>query len=174
MKKTELQKMSRLELIEIIYALQQEEKLLEEEKKKLEDTIANWTIQIEEAGSIAEAAIKINGVFEAAQTAANQYLDHLRKENSQAETQISHLVENTKQEQALLLSQAQEQADSIVQEANQYRSSVQRECKLLISQTEESIKEKWAAFDRRVQSLLESHNELSVFLGRSSLERHTL
>ena len=174
MKKTELQKMSRLELIEIIYALQQEEKLLEEEKKKLEDTIANWTIQIEEAGSIAEAAIKINGVFEAAQTAANQYLDHLRKENSQAETQISHLMENTKREQALLLSQAQEQADSIVQEANQYRSSVQKECKLLIAQTEESIKEKWAAFDRRVQSLLKSHNELSVFLGRSSLERHTL
>ena len=39
MKKTELQKMSRLELIEIIYALQQEEKLLEEEKKKLDDIL---------------------------------------------------------------------------------------------------------------------------------------
>lgn len=171
MKKTELQKMNRLELIEIIYALQQEEKILEEEKKKLEDTIANWTVQTEEAGSIAEAAIKISGVFEAAQTAANQYLKHFRKENAQAETQISNLVESTKREQAQLLTQAREQADSIVQEANQYRSSVQKECKELIAQTEATIKEKWATFDRRVQSLLESHNELSVFLERSSLER---
>ena len=37
MAETELRRMNRMELIEIIYALQQEQKILEDEKKTLED-----------------------------------------------------------------------------------------------------------------------------------------
>ena len=36
-------------------------------------------IELQEAGSIAEAALKLNGVFEAAQRAANQYLQSVRE-----------------------------------------------------------------------------------------------
>ncbi len=36
-------------------------------------------IDLEEAGSIAEAALKINGIFEAAQKAADQYLYNLQR-----------------------------------------------------------------------------------------------
>lgn len=35
-------------------------------------------IELEEAGSIAEAALRLNGVFEAAQKAADQYLESVR------------------------------------------------------------------------------------------------
>lgn len=42
-------------------------------------------IELEEAGSIAEAALKLNGVFEMAQKAADQYLYNirLRRENTE-------------------------------------------------------------------------------------------
>lgn len=36
-------------------------------------------IELEKSGSIAEAALKLNGVFEAAQRAADQYLDNIRE-----------------------------------------------------------------------------------------------
>ncbi len=36
-------------------------------------------IELEKSGSIAEAALKINGVFEAAQRAADQYLGNIRE-----------------------------------------------------------------------------------------------
>lgn len=174
MDKTELRKMSRLELIEIIYALQQEEKVLEEEKKKLEDTIASWTVQCAQAGSIAEAALSINGVFEAAQAAADQYLDYFRRQNSKTEAEIAAMLSSARQEQEHILAQAQEQADSIRQEADQYRTCVQTECRELIAQTDQTIKEKWSAFDKRVQTFLQCHDELSVFLDKSSLGRHPL
>ena len=45
------------------------------------------TIELNEAGSIAEAAIRINGVFEAAQKAAEQYLMNVR-ELSERENRI--------------------------------------------------------------------------------------
>ena len=40
---------------------------------------ANRQIELEEAGSIAEAALKLNKVFEAAQKAADQYIYNLRQ-----------------------------------------------------------------------------------------------
>lgn len=77
----ELKKLKRSELLEILLARTEEvEKLkkeLDEANKKLEDR----KIQIENAGSIAEAALKINGIFEAAEQAAKDYLLSIGKED---------------------------------------------------------------------------------------------
>ncbi len=70
----ELRRMNREELIEIIYALQQNEKRLEEENRELQRKLEERKITIEKAGSIAEAALQLNRIFEAAQEAADQYL----------------------------------------------------------------------------------------------------
>lgn len=78
MAEKELRKMSRTELIEIIYALQQNEKTLREENKELCRQLEDKTIRIENAGSIAEAALSLNRIFEDAQAAAQQYLDSVR------------------------------------------------------------------------------------------------
>ena len=75
--KTMLKKLSRQELLEMLIEserhVEQLEKELEATRKQLEDR----KIQIENAGSIAEAALKLNGIFEAAQAAADQYLENL-------------------------------------------------------------------------------------------------
>ena len=51
--------------------------------RELEEEMAEWKksrrIELEEAGSIAEASLRLNGVFEAAQKAADQYLENLRR-----------------------------------------------------------------------------------------------
>ena len=50
--------------------------------KKLKEDMDAWKnsrrIQLAEAGSIAEAALRLNGIFETAQQAADQYLYNLR------------------------------------------------------------------------------------------------
>lgn len=70
----DLRRLSRAELLDILY----------EQRKRYEDSLAenqalrqqleDRTLRIASAGSIAEAAIQVNGVFEAAQAAADQYL----------------------------------------------------------------------------------------------------
>lgn len=51
--------------------------------KELETQMQAWLesrrIELEEAGSIAEAALRLNGVFEAAQKAADQYIYNLQQ-----------------------------------------------------------------------------------------------
>ena len=53
--------------------------ILQAERKKRE-------IELREAGSIAEAALRLNGVFEAAQKAADQYLYNIRFPNKEKST----------------------------------------------------------------------------------------
>ncbi|MGN8766627.1 DNA repair protein [Blautia massiliensis (ex Liu et al. 2021)] len=75
--KAMLKKLSRQDLLEMLI---EEEKRVDQLEKELAETKAkleNRKIQIETSGSIAEAALKINGIFEAAQAAANQYLENL-------------------------------------------------------------------------------------------------
>lgn len=74
----ELKKLSRGELLEmLLMQTKRVEKLeaeLEETKKQLEDR----NIKIAKAGSIAEASLQLNGVFDAAQSAADQYLENIK------------------------------------------------------------------------------------------------
>ena len=59
--------------------LNQKDAKIAELKQQIEEMKQSKVIELEEAGSIAEAAIRINGVFEAAQRAAEQYLMNIRK-----------------------------------------------------------------------------------------------
>ena len=59
--------------------LNQKDEKITELKEQIEEMKRSRTIELNEAGSIAEAAIRINGVFEAAQKAAEQYLMNVRE-----------------------------------------------------------------------------------------------
>ncbi|MCD8022762.1 MAG: hypothetical protein LUF30_07270 [Lachnospiraceae bacterium] len=88
----ELRRMSRAELIEIIYALQQNEKAIRSQNDELTRQLEDKILRIENAGSIAEAALSLNRVFEDAQKAADQYLDSVRMigRGAEAETLASY------------------------------------------------------------------------------------
>lgn len=81
----ELRGMNRTELIEIIYALQQEERTLRAENEQLHRQLEDRTLRMEKAGSIAEAALSLNHIFEDAEAATRQYLDSLKALNESAE-----------------------------------------------------------------------------------------
>ena len=74
----EFRKLRREDLIEIIYQYQRREQRLTQENEMLRSQIQDRNIRIRNAGSIAEAALALNGVFEAAQKAADQYLNSLK------------------------------------------------------------------------------------------------
>ncbi len=74
----ELRKMNRADLIEIIYQYQKKEQELLQENAELRQQLEDRQIQMKNAGSIAEAALALNEVFEAAQSAADQYLQSVK------------------------------------------------------------------------------------------------
>ena len=83
----ELKRLSRGDLLEMLLDLSKENdrlrKRLEIVNKELEDK----KLRIENSGSLAEAALQLNGIFEAAQAACDQYTQNVRQRCEQMEAE---------------------------------------------------------------------------------------
>ena len=73
----ELKKLSRKDLLSLLVYVSKERDELKQELEEARRELKERKITAERAGSIAEAALKLNGVFEAAQAAADQYLENI-------------------------------------------------------------------------------------------------
>ena len=79
--KNDLKHLRRSELIDLIY-----------EMKKREIELQTREITIEKAGSIADAAVQLSGVFQAAQEAADSYLKSIKAK----EKELARLTKQAK------------------------------------------------------------------------------
>ncbi|MCD8105675.1 MAG: hypothetical protein LUF35_11935 [Lachnospiraceae bacterium] len=126
----ELRKMNRAELIEIIYALQQNEKTIREENIALNQRLQEKTICIENSGSIAEAALSLNQIFESAQNAADQFLSSVQATKSGVEEEARQILEEAKRQADQIVGAAREEAEQILDRAN-------TEARAVVEQTRE-------------------------------------
>ena len=79
MTEKELRKLNRAELLELLVYQTKQVEDLQEALDEANRRLANRRIMLRNAGSIAEAALQINEVFEAAQRAADQYLENVKR-----------------------------------------------------------------------------------------------
>ena len=78
MTEKELLKLKKSELLEIMLAQSKEIDKLRAKLAKVQAQLAEREIAIKESGSIAEASLKLNKVFEEAQRAADQYVENVK------------------------------------------------------------------------------------------------
>ena len=109
----ELRKLDKAELLELLIDLSDENETLRKKNAQLRSRLEAMRDEMpprellnQEIGSIAEAAISVNGVFEAAQAAADQYLSAIRA-----------LYETKKEEYHRILNDASLRAGEIIREA---------------------------------------------------------
>lgn len=74
-----LRKMSRRELMEMLLEQSKEVERLRAELEQAKQKLRSRQILLREAGSIAEASLRLNEVFESAQRAADQYLLNVKQ-----------------------------------------------------------------------------------------------
>ena len=89
----ELRKLKRTDLLELLLAQEKENEDLRRQLQEAQDRLEERKLALEEAGSIAEASLRLSGVFEAAQTAADQYLENVRRLSEGQETRCARLEE---------------------------------------------------------------------------------
>ena len=118
----EFKKLSRSQLIDIIYQLQLQIDKLNDEKEELSKELADKRLRLSSVGNIAEAALEINDCFRSAQNAAELYLN-----------EIKAIREETESERLRILAQAREEAVAIISETaeiqNDYNSAVENTLK---------------------------------------------
>lgn len=74
----ELSRLNRKELLEMLIKISEENDALNQKVKELEKKLEDRTILLSEAGNIAEAALQVNNVFQAAQQSADEYLHSVK------------------------------------------------------------------------------------------------
>ncbi len=79
MTEKELKRLSRVELLEMLLAQTKENQKLKKQLQEAQEALSDREIAIEKAGTMAEAALLLNGVFEAADQAARQYLENIAR-----------------------------------------------------------------------------------------------
>ncbi|MEG2001390.1 MAG: hypothetical protein RR053_08380, partial [Evtepia sp.] len=78
MTEKELKKLKRVELLELLVEQTVELDHLRQELAQAKEALANREILLEESGSMAEAALKLNGIFLDADAAAKQYIESIK------------------------------------------------------------------------------------------------
>ncbi len=141
----ELRRMNRMELIEIIYALQQNERQLREENEELRRQLDDKLLRLDSAGSIAEAALGLNYIFEDAEAAAQQYLVSLQNANEGA---------------SKILDDAQRESDTILSAAKEQARRTEAECRAAIYSTRQDIERQKASFVRSLVRLMKKYPEI--------------
>ena len=135
----ELRRLSRADLIDLIYTLQQQKEQAEQQLAQAQAQLQDRQLRLANAGSIAEAALSLNGVFDAAQ-AADQYLQAVR--TSAAETQA--------------------QKEQILVDA-------ERQAKEIVDTAERQAAEHWKRFQLQAGQLIQAHAELQeMFKGMAN------
>ena len=102
----EFKRLSRAQLIDIIYQFQLQVEKLTEQNRELERELADKRLRLSNAGNIADAALEINNCFRSAQNAAEQYLN-----------EIKTICEETEAERQRILAQARAEAAAIIADA---------------------------------------------------------
>lgn len=85
----ELRKLNRKDLLEMLIQQGKELEELRTQLNEAQERLKDRRITVDKAGSIAQAALQLNGVFEAAQKAADQYLENLRMINEESRGKMS-------------------------------------------------------------------------------------
>ncbi|MCI6228993.1 MAG: DNA repair protein [Candidatus Faecousia sp.] len=83
----ELRRLSRRELLEMLISETEENMRLRAELEQARAKLQDRRILLEKSGSMAEAALRLNGVFEAADKAARQYLENAHRMAQEKESE---------------------------------------------------------------------------------------
>ena len=112
----EFKRLNRSQLIEIIYQLQLRQEEITAANERLSKELEDKRIRVDKAGNIADAALEINNVMQAAQSAAAQYLDEVRL---RADEEGRQILQEARDEAAVIILQAQVEAAKIIAQAKQ-------------------------------------------------------
>lgn len=79
MTERELRRLSRSDLLELLLIQRKENEKLRALLDQAEARLADRKIQIDKAGSLAEASLQLSGIFNAAQESCQYYLDNIQQ-----------------------------------------------------------------------------------------------
>ena len=107
MTERELKKLNKNQLLELLKEQTERANRLEIEFEEIKRKLKERKIIDNNTGSIAEAAIKLNAVYEAAQAAADQYLENIERVSAEQDSITKKIEEEARAKAELMLQETE-------------------------------------------------------------------
>lgn len=153
----ELKKLSRSDLLEMLIEQSKEVKELRKRLNEAEAALESREIKIQQAGSLAEAALQLNGVFEAAQAACQQYTDNICALNQRQEEVCARMEAESEAKARKILEDAQKKSEEM-----EHHTKVQ--CDEMVKQAKAESKAYWNVVSEKLEAFYEEHSEIQDML----------
>lgn len=113
----ELKGLSRKELLEMLLRVSTENQELRDKLASAEEALRDRQINIDRAGTLAEAAFALNGVYESAQAACEQYVENIESLSKRQEMLCSEMEEESRRKSEAMLAETQARCDAMLEDA---------------------------------------------------------
>ena len=123
----ELRRLRRDDLLQILINQQKQIDALNEELQRSKEALDNRDLAVQESGTLAEAALKMNGVFDAAQSAADEYLAQMRKRADELAAEADKRLAEAQRQAEAVVRNAHSEADRILGKARSEAEAIGRQ-----------------------------------------------
>ena len=130
----ELKRMSRIELLEMLLTLVEENEQLKTQLKDATEELNSRKLKQESAGSIAEAALQLNSVFEDADIAAKHYLDSIKQLYEEQNALFQKAEDSANKKAQEIIAQANAYKRASIREADEYWEHVRANVRNLMAE----------------------------------------
>lgn len=135
----ELRKLNRLELLQMLVEQGKLVEQLQMQVEQLNRELEDRSIQLKNAGNIAEAALQINGVMDAAQLAAKQYLDNVQRMHDEEEQLFAEKKSEIDRQVKRMLQEAQERCEALERNTQERCQALEAETKARCEAMEQAV-----------------------------------
>lgn len=122
----DIRRLNRGELIEVIYQLKTNEQNLQKEVRSLRSQLQEYDLKVKNAGTIAEAALSLSGIYETAQNAADIYLEAIEKKYAETESKCEAKLEDAQKQADMLIQSAKDERKRILVQVKAAQNELQR------------------------------------------------
>lgn len=150
----EIRHLSKTDLLALLRDQEKELQEAQTQITRLNARLQDRSTHLQKCGSIAEASLQLNKVFQSAQAAADQYLSEVRAKSAGAEAQAQQILDDARQK-----------ADAQLQAADQ--AAARRE-----AQGQAAAAQYWDALEAKLTAFYDSHAGLQELLKAAGSEIH--
>lgn len=170
----ELHKLNRKELLELMLDQSRQLDELREQLQHAQEQLTSRQLLLNKAGSIAEASLQLNGVFEAAQAAAEQYLENIHALSGRQTEVCRQQAYESQQKADALLAETQTRCQTMEAETQSRCQAMEAEtrakCEAMTRQAEAQANQTWQQAQENIQQVIDQHSALKDLLNIISKE----
>ena len=180
----EMKKLSRKELLQLAAEESAQIRILQEHLEIAENELHKREININEAGSIAEASMKLSNVFEAAQEACRLYTDNIQHLSERQESICAEIEKETKEKAAAYEAEVISRCERLEKDTKEacekldmdtkaacekLEKDTKTSCEKMVETAKAEAKAYWDELSQKLEDFYQAHAGLQAFLDKNAV-----